>query len=305
MKLAQGKTGEAALEALGSVPSPVTKTAALGLLPMVNTTLRKVRHASPYAFEKFKLDPKYINTGEGSQVEGIGHFFSTDPNAHAYYKRFFSRKRLATEINEPKDIEVINTLKEEYPSLYKEATDWFGKEDSPKSLAHFLSNVGHNKKVVSLLDKYKAHEYDVVIDADPKKLLDFDVDIGSQPKNVQNFATDVFPILLRDAGLTFPRGITKQDVLGLPGSLIMNEVRHQYANDLSGKGLKTWQDLFKNYNIHGAKYIGDDGLNVPKKPNFVIWDDDKINIMKRYGLAGLLFGGAGLAGMSSKEPEKY
>jgi hypothetical protein len=126
--------------------------------------------------------------------------------------------------------------------------------------------------------------YEVNINADPSHLLDWDKPLTQQPKAAQEF------LAKRDADMWHPSG----------GDYDANELGQQLYRRLhemeirSGKAepaLVKEQKLVAQLNeagIPGIKYL--DGMSRDAKSglsNYVVFNDKLIDIMRKYGLAGL------------------
>ena len=136
--------------------------------------------------------------------------------------------------------------------------------------------------------------YEVNINADPSHFLDWDKPLSEQHPVVQDAANKIInDIEQKNAPTNYWAGysggeqpgtcdVTGADVAGLNGA----------AQKLSDAG------------IPGIKYLdqGSRGTGAGTS-NYVVFNDKLIDILKKYGLAGMLGGGGAGAAMQQQQPQ--
>jgi hypothetical protein len=127
--------------------------------------------------------------------------------------------------------------------------------------------------------------YEVNINADPARMLDWDKPLGAQPQPV----LDALPRL---------PGYSVADSPTATGELLYRSLGGLDAKEMASASLR-------DAGIPGIKYLdgGSRGAGAGSH-NYVVFDDKLIDILRRYGLAGLVGGGAVGAGLAQDDPRK-
>jgi hypothetical protein len=121
--------------------------------------------------------------------------------------------------------------------------------------------------------KRPGHMYEVNINAHPDEFLDWDKPLSEQSQHVQD--------AIKKAGLE-PKSA---DLGSFGGRPIMSAPR--WADTLEQA------QALRDAGIKGIKYLDQDSRAAGEgSRNFVVFDDKLIDIIKKYGLAGLISGGA-------------
>jgi hypothetical protein len=124
----------------------------------------------------------------------------------------------------------------------------------------------------------KGKMYEVSINADPEHFLDWDKPLSEQSEHVRN--------ALAQAGITS----------GMTG----REIYSEELPLLTGKYNQT--DRLRDAGIPGIKYLDQGSRGAGEGThNYVLFDDKTVNILRKYGLAGLLSGAAADAAFQGKE----
>jgi hypothetical protein len=142
--------------------------------------------------------------------------------------------------------------------------------------------------------------YEVEINANPEDFLDWDAPLSAQPQNVRDALKRTS---YRMQGNSFTSGelaetidaLTPQQrdyILKQPG---LNPTGSEVAR---AAGADT--NALREAGIPGIRYLdaGSRGAGDGSR-NYVVFDDELISILKKYGIAGVMAGGA--AGMSQEE----
>lgn len=270
--------GEAETFALGSVPALLGGPEAKAAEEAAPAAARAIRafHGSPYDFDKFDLSK--IGTGEGAQAYGHGLYFAENPAVAKEYKENLARAEVngrPYNVNDPTHVAAA--------LLYEEGGNAEAAAQRAKTM--YKGREGDNfwDRVASVLksgktpsyDKGAGKTYEVSINADPEHFLDWDKPVG---KGIAKLLTTDPASVKRVAGLT-------------PNALSSEFGKPEVADKLRQAG------------IPGIKYLDQGSRGQGKGSyNYVVFDDKTIEILKKYGLAGLLAGGAG--GAASQETTK-
>jgi hypothetical protein len=266
-------------------------------------------HGSPHDFDRF--DMSKIGTGEGAQAYGHGLYFAENEGVARSYRNDLSG-----------------------PSYYKGRQI---SEDPLDSPAAFIANKIKQGKTFdeafkmaqrdfdSALNKYRntekdfkhpGHMYEVRINASPDDFLDWDKPLSQQSEKVRGALrqygirdgyqvltnkgrSEIFPTL-DEAAAAGPRlgstGIAKTDPLG---SNILKS-RQLVPGEYADKAAATAR--LREAGIPGIKYL-DQGSRTQGEGsrNYVVFDDNLIEILRKYGLLGMIGGGAVAGGLQSDQ----
>ena len=300
-------------------------------------------HSSPHDFDAFDLSK--IGTGEGAQVYGHGLYFAENPAVsgqggqywNQFTKRFEGPEYLAADKLKKsgfdRDVATASSQWEvrELEDQLKRGVQPPGLQGGPfdeHTLRSITKNMLYDKQ--SELDLLRSDKpvgprtYEVNINADPAHFLDWDKPLAQMSPEVQQ--------KLQDAWLAHPQGHSKQT-----GGQIYESsrlVRGDYRDPVAAT-----QKLMEA-GIPGIKYL-DQGSRGPsqqiatlqtqlakpgwlpetraelqskldellKQPppssNYVVFDPKIIDIMKKYGLAGLApLGAAGIGAGQPQQPQQ-
>jgi hypothetical protein len=287
--LREGDPTNVVMSAIG-LPGKAAKAAAIGasaFMPseaeagVIDKALKAIRgyHASPYKFEKF--DSNKIGTGVGEQAFGHGHYIAEyEPEARTYlgtpearYSRLsghMSPKEefafdIASNANDPRDMDIMQHLVRKYG------------ENISFDEAQKLANEAINKR---------GHMYEVGLHAEPQHFLDWNAPLKGQhayERMRQHW----------DENLGDPDIIAER--LGLS--------EHSTGKDLHDAiGGKTKAqaaaDALNKAGIPGIKYIGQ-----TSRPNYVVFDPEHLEIMRRYAKGGDVHLGYDLGGYVSESKD--
>ena len=284
------QTSYAALER-GTVYSPLTGAllyanarpgAALGAGLSGASERQGIRayHGTPHDFDKF--DMSKIGTGEGAQAYGYGLYFAENEGVAKQYRdritatdgrldaRGLAARTLdAFENDKAKAIASLEARKntdETFNSRVDEAISW-------------IKNDGARGRL-----------YEVNIKADPDEFLDWDKPLSQQSEKVrgaiQAFDPEMSPSL-RDnyTGQTFMR-----DYSG-------------YVSDGYAKSVPEVSQALRDAGIPGIKYLDQGSRSTGEgSRNYVVFDANLIEILRKYGLLGML--GAGGMAQELMKPSK-
>jgi hypothetical protein len=251
-------------------------------------------HGSPHSFDKFSLDK--IGTGEGAQVYGHGLYFADNEKVAKSYQDSLSDgftspprwflKGVEASPNSP-EAKAATIVKELGPAKASKFADrtvsQFAEDPRMTQELAFWQNVqgilgqGVTKKDVN--QKY-GHMYQVRINADPEHFLDWDKLLSEQPKAVEA-AKALEPMLDKER-----RDLMRSDFNKLQGSGLLNYAKRATGSDAAAS------EFLRQQGLPGIKYLDQGSRGVGEgSRNYVVFDDSLVNILKKYGLVGLLGGG--------------
>lgn len=268
-------------------------------------------HGSPHDFDRFSMDK--IGTGEGAQAYGHGLYFAEEKAVADGYRKALTRTsgdaaRDWAARHPDIDAEVRRQL-----NAFADEQGMARPDDNFVALV--MSNAAEGnappmlaqETVQAIKDTWKkpaGRMYEVDINASPDEFLDWDKPLSEQPevmarlskskrKAVQNLLAQE-----RFADLSKSRELYGQDLGPLTGQDLIKAL----SLDLEGRtvGAKSGEAL-RAAGIKGIRYkdAGSRGADAEGgTSNFVVFDDTIIDILKKYGIAGLTAGGAGAAAIS-------
>lgn len=217
-----------------------------------------------------------IGTGEGTQIEGYGHYLSghEDPMTKFYRKQAVERARGKS----------FSTAEHVAADMLKSK-----RADAIKELEDLASSGYGSKMYKEALEmlkggwKFPGASYEVAVHADPKKFLDLDEPLFAQSEHVIKALEKTFHDIPAVLGKT---ELSSEDT----GTVLLQTLERKIG------GPKVAQVL-EEAGISGTKYLDQD-IPSPETPNFVVFNPQVMEILRRYGLlppvlAGLLASGEG------------
>jgi len=296
------------------------------IVPAVKAAQKQIRayHGTPHDFERFDLSK--IGTGEGAQAYGHGLYFAENEGvAKDYRNKLADRPKVLAggeEITPTTGLGIFNKTDADATvaarlSSWAKAQTVTGSEQATAAEAaakvradlengmrlaqekgnfDLWSSLNDQKLSLQRMEergldlKHGGHMYEVNINADPDAFLDWDKPLSEQPA-----AKDALLGLLPPPGTS---GYYDDRFLAAP----TKEGGYEYKADVGrfinelGKGNSTkFTEAMREKGIPGIKYLdagsrGGDGTQGSR--NYVVFSDEIIDIVKKYGIAGAL--GAGL-----------
>lgn len=269
-------------------------------------------HGSPHDFDKFDLSK--IGTGEGAQAYGHGLYFAENEGVAKSYRDTLSPYgKLQTDSG----VLDINSLTDEAKKIAAFTLKRYPEAHDAKYAAgnYSLPNGVTREQVTAAIDELVSQNarnpgrmYEVNIKADPNDFLDWDKPLSQQPAKVvdlfnerlksggiatrsigkRNDGTELFDVYQKGGGSfgVFP-GDRVQSVLDRPADYYPATGR-----DLK-ESLGLTEDVLREAGIPGIKYLdqGSRGAGEGSR-NYVVFDDALVEILRKYGLAGLAALGA-------------
>ena len=227
-------------------------------------------HGSPYDFEKFSLE--HVGSGEGKQVRGHGLYFAENPKVAEEY-RMAARRTKAS----PSENMIVNMFQNRKAAglsdeaALQQTKDWASQNPQlgPELAEKVLPNV-------EALKALRGRMYEVDIHADPEAMLHWDKRFRDQPPAVREaFKKDWLASLKPEEHQT--------------GGDIYDALAAQHGSESFASA-----DL-REAGIPGIRYL-DAGSRAAGEgtSNYVIFDESKIDILRKLALL-LGIGGAGAA----------
>jgi hypothetical protein len=219
----------------------------------------KAYHGSPHDFSAF--DMSKIGTGEGAQAYGHGLYFADSEGVAKSY-----RDKLA-------------------PASADVAPSWKGNgwqvttRDGNKFDRQFFST--KEEADIHAAQFNKGHMYEVNINADPEHFLDWDKPLSAQSEKVRSGVEQIWQQNPPNHPIIGKLELSDSD----PGHFFFSKLEHSF--DKAGTS-----SALREAGIPGIKYLDQGSRSAGEgSRNYVIFNDKLIDIVKKYGLAGLLGSG--------------
>ena len=225
----------------------------------------RLYHGSPHDFDKFSMDK--IGTGEGAQAYGHGLYFAeAEDTAKAYRDQLqFPRidgastpvEKVADDLNYHRGN--VEGVKKIYEGMLANG-DEVAKRMAQEKLAALPEAV----------DRFKGRMYEVDINANPEDFLDWDAPLSAQPQKVRDW--------FDSRGITpgFAGNQSGAELLQAEKGVLGAEGTTSAMREVGVPGIK--------YLDHGSRFNSTDGATNTR--NYVVFDENLINIVKKYGVAG-------------------
>lgn len=259
-------------------------------------------HGSPHSFDRFDLSK--IGSGEGAQAFGHGLYFADNEGVARSYRDALQHKAPVEPIQASGGPAALiqNAIREarKFPEEERMAAlnNWLHETEGMASgkfaPPEMLENVKEAKRLIASGEVNPnltngGSMYQVRINADPEHFLDWDKPLSAQSPHVQQA---IQPRLetLKSAGAQFSEDPT--------GQTLWRAAHPQGGVDVTDFNIgpaAQGSQILREAGIPGIKYLdqGSRGAGEGSR-NYVVFDDKMIDILKKYGLVGLLGGGAAL-----------
>jgi hypothetical protein len=234
-------------------------------------------HGSPADFNRF--DDRFIGTGEGAQAYGRGHYFGGAEETGRNYRDALTPETIPN----PE----FNAAQQEYNAKYGAVGNAAGATDAEFNAAIADRDAAH-EKMKSLPPTipnpaFPGHMYEVNIGADPEHFLDWDKPLSEQSQHVQD-------------------AIGK---LGIAQNYKPETVSGEYLARSMSKSPEATQAM-RDAGIPGIRYLDQGSRDAGQGThNYVVFDPATIDILRKYGIAGLIAGGGAAAvGTQQQQPSQ-
>lgn len=279
-------------------------------------------HGSPHDFDRF--DMSRIGTGEGAQAYGHGLYFAGNERVAQNYRNNLSSNRIniGDRTFAPAEFsEMVWRQSAQNIPGHVRATDSFlrGIMDAthefamtgrigavPDDLTSWMGygslaqRQGYAEAARALREAHPAtgRMYEVNLRTDPSRLLDWDAPLSSQSPSIRDPLLTIPEVARQNAAQTRllgpDRGITGAGAY----SVGTGWSRGASLSADPGRAAEFSQRL-RDMGIPGIQYL-DQGSRAAGQGtrNYVMFDDNLIEIIRKYGIAGLLGSGAGYGMLS-------
>lgn len=260
----------------------------------------KAFHGSPRQEHFDNFDPRYIGTGEGANAYSRGFYFAQREPISDDYRRNLSRRRFFDDYGEYFDFsspaeEVMSEVSVFHPKQQKvlrllNDEDWLGYDYPSQALKDVLSPGSYNEVSPEL--RQAADElgtaYEVAIDYPEEAFLDWDAPVDAQGQGVINALQSLgFENLLPTADASRPGG-----ALGVRG-----EAAYKKLSSLLAGGDSAASAALAKAGVPGVRYLDAVSRRAGEGTrNYVVFPgaEDRIRILRKYGLAPATLGAEGL-----------
>jgi hypothetical protein len=250
-------------------------------------------HGSPHDFDRFRWDETTRGTGEGAQAYGDGLYFGeSEEVARTYRDTLTSRtgglldgqplysptggfrndvaRRIASELGDSGPGAVI-TLQRHGGDIDATIAEIRARwNQSDPATVQALEGL---EALRPRIQRPKGHMYEVDINANPDDFIDLDLPMGQQSPRVRDYVSQVYD---------------------MPQGRPFNQLRYRptaaEAESARKAGLPGYRFLDQ-----GSRGVGSGSRNL------VVIDDSLIEILRKYGIAGLTAGGAGAGAMQERQ----
>jgi hypothetical protein len=250
----------------------------------------KAYHSSPHDFERF--DASRIGTGEGAQVYGHGIYFAENPaisgRGGQYWGQFLNRfpenEQLAAVLLREHGFDrnkVMSLLEADRAKL----KSW--ESDPTPSLATWKRDNEALRKVIETGKPVGPRTYEVNIKARPEEMLDWDKRLREQPEAIQSTLKRMVPYLSEN----YPGSQFYANLEALRGGAGKQSplLASQALNEAGIPGIR--------YLDRGSRAAGEGSRNYVMFPGA----EDRIAILRKYGLAGMAPAGAAMGGLAQQD----
>lgn len=278
-------------------------------------------HGSPHDFDKFDISK--IGTGEGAQSYGHGLYFAESPNVARTYQAKVSSMNNAGEAT-------INGRKINWNDPYETAAFELTRHNGDRAAAaDFYAKTFRDGDVTKLLRSeaelpqvtFPGKMYEVNINARPEQFLDWDKPLSQQTnKNVADvfgfspLDTSAQKARLAELEATRPFNNSPAHTAAAEeyqqllktisdfdptGSSVYRGLSNRAARDFSirngSAGGSSFDDIasqkLREAGIPGIRYLDQGSRNTGQgTSNYVLFNDNLIDILRKYGLGGAAFG---------------
>lgn len=242
-------------EAAASLGGPGALSAERGALGAFGGKPITAYHGSPYDFERFDISK--VGTGEGAQAYGHGLYFAENENVAKQYRGSASDQAAVGNIAK-RYLEFANG---NFDSAIISAQNQYALQKGIENRTRWGDVVKRLRAAKASGDMgISGRMYKVSINADPEHFLDWDKPLSEQSEKVKNAASKVWGVPVED----------------MHDQLFVRNVPQETMAKLREAG------------VPGIKYLdqGSRSSGVGTH-NFVVFDDKLIDILKKYGIAGI------------------
>lgn len=236
-------------------------------------------HGSPHSFDQFSLDA--IGTGEGAQAYGHGLYFAESEDVARSY-----RDTLSTSINdgaqrrlerEGGNLDAAIAKAREMSERYRAG----GAESYARAVEEDLRGLERYQQTG---DWTPGSMYEVGINAHPDTFLDWDRPMAEQPESVRAALEDVLANVpgVRDNLQPYEIDTGPSNGANLMGA---------FSEARPGDYRTAMTDELRQRGVNGIRYLDGNSRGVGEgSSNYVVFNDELVKILRKYGISGLGLG---------------
>lgn len=267
-------------------------------------------HGSPHDFDRFDFGK--IGTGEGAQAYGHGGYFAENEAIAKTYRDVLSNKAADFMLgNKPYKYDDLATEQQRgaFDHIVTNGGDIDKSIDEAKEAS--ITNIGNPDESdfwirrMQTLQSFKNNNfrlggagkmYQVGINADPEHFLDWDSPVSQQHPIVRGAVGKMAP----GAEAALPKS-DPANILNALKTSNSDPSLGMTGEDVYRKLLRTSDPAavaktMRSSGVQGIKYLDAWSRDIGTgSRNYVVFDDKTIDILKKYGLAGIGLGGASVA----------
>jgi len=279
-----------------------------GLLTPAKPAGIRAYHGSPHSFDKFSMDK--IGTGEGAQAYGHGLYFAEAEDVAKKYRDDLAgwgsagAERTLEAVGGDVDRAILETQQKLDRLLERNASGAFKGAERNFNMQRQIQ-----EDKIAQLEAYRdaggfnaGSMYEVNIAANPEDFINYNAPLNKQTGKVAEYISNYEAM----TGRPILDPLPDRDLIGedLYSSIVSKEIKNasgdfNYPSYKEGSALAS--DYLKREGIPGIKYLdaGSRGTDAATR-NFVVFDENLINIVKKYGIAGA----ATMLGVSAMDVEQ-
>jgi hypothetical protein len=254
-------------------------------------------------FDKFSLE--HIGKGEGAQAFSRGLYFAENEGIAKGY-----RDRLSGWEPLPEHAEQYDQLNTQHSDVQEALTQALAdantavghygfKSPEYKAAQDFASKLlGQRSQLqgamASIPGKSAGHMYEVNLNVEPEQLLNWDKPLRAQPSGVQSSLNGLGIVDPNMMGSAIPGDIARSILVQGSGRFSRAQSAEKAASQLNDAG------------IPGLRYLdaGSRGSGAGEgSHNIVMYNDKLIDIMRRFGIAGMAGGGAAATALPGQQDQ--
>ena len=292
----------------------------------VNPVGIRAFHGSPHTFDRFDMNK--LGTGEGAQAYGHGLYFAEKEGVAKGYRDKLSSKLTGITVDGmPLETAQLSPSAKSIIQMHMDGTGSMDKmrasnEAALALYAEQLKKYPHsqtaffNKRMAETslvaLDEVKGLQlartevpgsiYEVNLRTSPERLLDWDKPLAGQPAIVQDLARSADLSHLKPGNRTRRMIEMWREGAEQPHNPATWHTFHNAVSDYGGQPNPALSETLRKSGIDGIRYLdGGSRAAGTGSSNYVIFDDKLIDLLRRYGLLGMVGGGAAAAGNKNKQ----
>jgi hypothetical protein len=266
-------------------------------------------HGSPHDFEAF--DAGKIGTGEGAQAYGHGLYFAENEGVAKGYRDVLARAQTPSDTVQTQQAlnQAIIASNDKLAELLKSGVR-FGSDEAEAALRPHQQAIATLREQLDKSPPPTGHMYEVSINANPDHFLDWDKPLSEQSRTVRKAISKDYPHLF-DEG-RYPDTLVAGSMAQARGlqagtSMIGHNPVMRYgvpAKEMTGQdfwhlmarnseSLPAASTALKQAGIPGIRYLDQGSRGAGEgTSNYVAFDAATIEILRKYGIAGLIGAGA-------------